>query len=104
MVNAEEARGVLAALGRLESADPREVLERLVALPVLSATGVVCTLGARGVVAAVRGSKAVVEIVNVAAAALRGAVRDTTGGRRLLHWLFCAGRRGPARPRRTPRR
>ena len=102
VINAEEARGVLAALGGLESADPREVLERLVALPVLSATGIVCTLGARGVVAAVRGSEAAVETVTVAAAALRGAVRDTTGAGDCFTGYFAQGvvcLCGPGSPR-----
>lgn len=105
LVNAAEARGVLSALvnaasaqGDLQSADPGEVLARLAELPALWATSVVCTLGAGGVIAAVRGVGRAPETVRVGAAALRGAVRDTTGAGDCFTGYFAqgiVGLRGP---------
>ncbi|KJA21461.1 hypothetical protein HYPSUDRAFT_42112 [Hypholoma sublateritium FD-334 SS-4] len=93
VVNAAEARGVLAALdaGELGGADAGGVLARLAALPALRATGVVCTLGVDGVIAAVRGAGAAVETVRVGAAKLRGAVRDTTGAGDCFTGYFAQG-------------
>ena len=107
VVNEGEVRALLDALGgggdRLEDADDGDALEiskrllqALHAHPRFSASvSIICTLGARGLVAllssASNGCEAVAEVLHVPSAKLDGPVKDTTGAGDCFTGYFVAG-------------